>query len=76
MCTIMYTIVIKSNDLGNKKRYRRNRSYFYYLYFILEGKREKIQDLLKYIEERLQTLEEEKEELKQYQKWDKMRRFV
>ena len=39
-----------------------------------EGKREKIEDLLKYIEERLQTLEEEKEELKQYQKWDKMRR--
>ncbi|XP_041476327.1 structural maintenance of chromosomes protein 3-like [Lytechinus variegatus] len=41
-----------------------------------EGKREKIQDLLKYIEERLQTLEEEKEELKQYQKWDKMRRSL
>ena len=39
-----------------------------------EGKRDKIEDLLKYIEERLQTLEEEKEELKQYQKWDKMRR--
>ncbi|XP_006821274.1 structural maintenance of chromosomes protein 3-like, partial [Saccoglossus kowalevskii] len=38
-----------------------------------EGKRDKIEDLLKYIEERLQTLEEEKEELKQYQKWDKMR---
>ncbi|KAG1659850.1 Structural maintenance of chromosomes protein 3 [Nymphon striatum] len=41
-----------------------------------EGKREKIQDLLKYIEERLQTLEEEKEELKAYQKWDKMRRAL
>ncbi|XP_071792675.1 structural maintenance of chromosomes protein 3-like [Asterias amurensis] len=41
-----------------------------------EGKREKIEDLLKYIEERLQTLEEEKEELKQYQKWDKMRRSL
>lgn len=40
-----------------------------------EGKREKIQDLLKYIEERLETLEEEKEELKAYQKWDKMRRY-
>ncbi|PIK59374.1 putative structural maintenance of chromosomes protein 3 isoform X2 [Apostichopus japonicus] len=39
-----------------------------------EAKREKIEDLLKYIEERLSTLEEEKEELKQYQKWDKMRR--
>ncbi|XP_013782387.1 structural maintenance of chromosomes protein 3-like [Limulus polyphemus] len=41
-----------------------------------EGKREKIEDLLKYIEERLQTLEEEKEELKEYQKWDKMRRSL
>ena len=39
-----------------------------------EGKREKIEDLLKYIEDRLKTLEEEKEELKEYQKWDKMRR--
>ncbi|XP_013420555.1 structural maintenance of chromosomes protein 3 [Lingula anatina] len=41
-----------------------------------EGKREKIEDLLKYIEERLSTLEEEKEELKAYQKWDKMRRSL
>ena len=39
-----------------------------------ENKREKIDDLLKYIEERLSTLETEKEELKQYQKWDKERR--
>ena len=28
------------------------------------------------IEERLQTLEEEKEELKEYQKWDKLRRSL
>lgn len=42
--------------------------------YIVEGKREKINDLLKYIEERLATLEDEKEELKEYQKWDKMRR--
>ncbi|XP_042143182.1 structural maintenance of chromosomes protein 3 [Ixodes scapularis] len=41
-----------------------------------EGKRTKIEDLLKYIEDRLQTLEEEKEELKEYQKWDKMRRSL
>ncbi|KAL8587035.1 Structural maintenance of chromosomes protein 3 [Nucella lapillus] len=41
-----------------------------------EGKREKINDLLKYIEERLSTLESEKEELKEYQKWDKMRRSL
>uniref|UniRef100_T1JG50 Structural maintenance of chromosomes protein n=1 Tax=Strigamia maritima TaxID=126957 RepID=T1JG50_STRMM len=41
-----------------------------------EGKREKIEDLLKYIEERLKTLEDEKEELKEYQKWDKMRRAL
>ncbi|XP_050395923.1 structural maintenance of chromosomes protein 3 [Patella vulgata] len=41
-----------------------------------EGKREKINDLLKYIEERLDTLEGEKEELKEYQKWDRMRRSL
>ena len=41
-----------------------------------ENKLEKIIDLLKYIEERLQTLEGEKEELKEYQKWDKMRRSL
>ncbi|ESO87805.1 hypothetical protein LOTGIDRAFT_127102 [Lottia gigantea] len=41
-----------------------------------EGKREKINDLLKYIEERLDTLESEKEELKEYQKWDRMRRSL
>ncbi|MEQ2198188.1 hypothetical protein XENOCAPTIV_009087, partial [Xenoophorus captivus] len=40
------------------------------------GKREKINELLKYIEERLHTLEDEKEELAQYQKWDKMRRAL
>ena len=40
----------------------------------VEGKREKIDDLLKYIDERLETLQDEKEELKEYQKWDKMRR--
>ena len=40
-----------------------------------ENKREKIDDLLKYIEERLGTLETEKEELKLYQKWDKERRY-
>ncbi|CAM9132775.1 unnamed protein product, partial [Lampetra fluviatilis] len=41
-----------------------------------EGKREKINELLKYIEERLKTLEDEKEELAQYQKWDRMRRAL
>ncbi|XP_022671008.1 structural maintenance of chromosomes protein 3-like [Varroa destructor] len=41
-----------------------------------DAKKEKIEDLLKYIEERLATLEEEKEELKEYQKWDKMRRSL
>lgn len=44
--------------------------------FSSEGKREKINELLKYIEERLHTLEDEKEELAQYQKWDKMRRAL
>lgn len=49
---------------------------FCLLFFFKEGKREKINELLKYIEERLHTLEEEKEELAQYQKWDKMRRAL
>lgn len=42
----------------------------------VENKKEKIEELLKYIEERLATLEDEKEELKAYQKWDKERRQV
>ena len=37
---------------------------------------EKIEKMLGYIEERLQTLEEEKEELKAYQEWDKMCRSL
>ncbi|XP_055912358.1 structural maintenance of chromosomes protein 3 [Eupeodes corollae] len=40
------------------------------------GKVEKITEYLKTIEDRLQTLEEEKEELKEYQKWDKARRTL
>ena len=46
-----------------------------YLPFV-EGKREKMEEMLGYIEERLSTLEEEKEELKAYQEWDKMRRSL
>ena len=45
-------------------------------YTFPEGKIEKIEELLQYIEERLETLEAEKEELKTYQKWDKERRFI
>lgn len=41
-----------------------------------EGKRDKIEEMIGYIEERLSTLEEEKEELKAYQEWDKMRRSL
>lgn len=37
---------------------------------------EKIVEFIKTIEERLQTLEEEKEELKEYQIWDKKRRTL
>lgn len=37
---------------------------------------EKINDFLQTIEERLKTLEEEKEELKEYQKWDRSRRVL
>ena len=41
-----------------------------------ESKAEKIEECLKTIEDRLATLEEEKEELKEYQKYDKMRRAL
>uniref|UniRef100_A0A6B2ELJ6 Structural maintenance of chromosomes protein n=1 Tax=Phlebotomus kandelakii TaxID=1109342 RepID=A0A6B2ELJ6_9DIPT len=41
-----------------------------------EGKVEKITEFLITIEDRLKTLEEEKEELKEYQKWDKARRTL
>ena len=41
-----------------------------------ESKREKIEEFLKTIEDKLATLEEEKEELKEYQKYDKMRRAL
>ncbi|MCP9259205.1 Structural maintenance of chromosomes protein [Dirofilaria immitis] len=40
------------------------------------AKSEKIETLLSFIEERLKTLEEEKEDLKEYQKWDKMKRSI
>jgi structural maintenance of chromosome 3 (chondroitin sulfate proteoglycan 6) len=54
---------------------------FLYLFLLFsncctENKREKIDSLLKYIEDRLATLESEKEELKEYQKWDKMKRAL
>lgn len=41
-----------------------------------EGKVEKIEEFLRTIEDRLSTLEEEKEELKQYQHFDKIRRAL
>ena len=41
-----------------------------------EGKREKIDELLKYIEERLEELEEEKEELRGFQEKDRERRCL
>ncbi|KAK6030871.1 RecF/RecN/SMC protein [Ostertagia ostertagi] len=40
------------------------------------NKTTKIETLLSYIDERLKTLEEEKEDLKEYQKWDKMKRSI
>lgn len=38
-------------------------------------KKAKIEALLQFINDRLKTLEEEKEDLKEYQKWDKMKRL-
>jgi len=80
-CVLIINLCLYHVDLKKTQSYSQwnishhvhNTSWFY---FHTEGKREKINDLLKYIEERLTTLEEEKEELKEYQKWDKMRRYV
>ena len=44
--------------------------------YTLESKREKIKELLLYIEDRLETLQTETEELEQYQKLDKDRRCI
>lgn len=46
----------------------------YVSFAFAETKKEKIDELLNDIEKRLETLDEEKEELKAYQKWDKERR--
>lgn len=40
------------------------------------SKREKVDEFLRIIEDRLSALEEEKDELREYQKWDKMRRSL
>ncbi len=39
-----------------------------------QGKIAKSETLLSFIEDRLKKLEEEKEDLKEYQNWDKMKR--
>lgn len=51
---------------------------YIYIYTLVDTqtKLEKIVEFIKTIEERLQTLEEEKEELKEYQVWDKKRRTL
>lgn len=41
-----------------------------------ENKVDKIEEFLRTIEERLDTLKQEREELIEYQKWDKLRRCV
>lgn len=41
-----------------------------------QGKLAKCEQLLSYMEERLKKLEEEKEDLKEYQKFDRMKRLV
>lgn len=40
------------------------------------NKTKKVEDLLAFIEDRLKTLESEKEDLKEYQRWDKMKRSI
>lgn len=46
------------------------------LFHETEGKLQKSETLLGFMEERLKKLEEEKEDLKEYQKWDRMKRCV
>ncbi|GMT17480.1 hypothetical protein PFISCL1PPCAC_8777, partial [Pristionchus fissidentatus] len=40
------------------------------------AKKQKVESLISFIEDRLKTLESEKEDLKEYQKWDKTKRSV
>ena len=57
---------------------KETRTHFSFLVncFSSEQKTKKIEDLLKFIDDRLKTLEEEKDDLKEYQKWDKMKRSI
>lgn len=50
--------------------------YSFDLLFILDAKRAKIEEVLKYIEERLSELEAEKAELSEYQELDNSRRSI
>lgn len=53
-----------------------SQKYFNKFICLVESKKVKIEELLKYIEDKLATLESEKEELKQFQKLDKSRRSL
>jgi structural maintenance of chromosome 3 (chondroitin sulfate proteoglycan 6) len=58
-------------ETGRRNHFQEENIYFC---IYIEERRKKIADLLKAIEERLLSLETEKEELKQYQKWDRSKR--
>lgn len=62
MCTCTCALEVASNLMDD------------FSFAFAETKKEKIDELLNDIEKRLETLDEEKEELKAYQKWDKERR--
>lgn len=63
-------------EVAGTKVYEQRRSESLKLMEETEAKRGKIGDLLEYIEERLGELEEEKEELKEFQNKDRERRCL
>jgi structural maintenance of chromosome 3 (chondroitin sulfate proteoglycan 6) len=63
-------------EVAGTKVYEQRRSESLKLMEETEAKRNKIGDLLEYIEERLAELEEEKEELKEFQNKDRERRCL
>jgi structural maintenance of chromosome 3 (chondroitin sulfate proteoglycan 6) len=63
-------------EVAGTKVYEQRRSESLKLMEETEAKRSKIGDLLEYIEERLAELEEEKEELKEFQDKDRERRCL
>lgn len=63
-------------EVAGTKTFDESKEQSQYLIRDAQNKTNQVLDLLKYIQEKLSTLEGEMEELKEYQKYDKMRRAI